>query len=131
MNETRSWGRPEATHPLFKYVTADVARMMVATLTARWSSPLIFDDPRDARCDWREFFHVDGDLMEDALTIVRPLIESSRKVPDTMNLAVRVSLCAARFFLPFTTVDQLLAGARLTLGPSLDRTRDALHADNQ
>src|SRR5437773_4754284 len=131
MKENRSWGQPAATQPLFKYVTADVAGMMVGTLTARWSSPLIFDDPRDARCDWRDFFHLDGDLMEDALTVVRPLMESREKLPETMSIALRVGLCVARGVLPFTTIEKLLNGARLTLGPSLDSTRQALRADNE
>ena len=123
--------RPRAPQRLFKYATAEVARIMVGTLTARWSSPLIFDDPRDARCDWRHFFHVDGELVEDALAIVRSLIESHSTLPTTMSPVLRTSLELGRSALPLTTIDEILVGVRSTLGPNLESTRRSLQADNE
>lgn len=51
---------PTPPQSLFKYANAGVAAIILESLTLRWSSPLIFDDPQDARCDWRKFFHLDA-----------------------------------------------------------------------
>jgi len=42
--------------------------------------------------------------MEDPLTEVRAILGSRASLPDTMSLALRISLCLARGVLPFTTM---------------------------
>src|SRR5439155_26154640 len=104
---------------------------MAGALSARCRSLLILADPRDARCAWRQLFLVDGELVEDALAIVRSLIESHSTLPTTMSPVLRTSLELGRSALPLTTIDEILVGVRSTLGPNLESTRRSLQADNE
>ena len=53
LREYRSPNRRHDRRVLYKYVTAEVAKIILTTRRLRWSSPLLFNDPFDVTQELR------------------------------------------------------------------------------
>jgi hypothetical protein len=71
---------PTRPNTFFKYITAQVAKVVLVNHTLRWSSPLLFNDPFDVQRDFNWGFDFE-ELNEPLMNEIRKLIESD-SIPD-------------------------------------------------
>jgi hypothetical protein len=114
----------------FKYATAGTAQAILGNLTIRWSSPLLFNDPYDARCDWASFFHIDGEFVEAVLPFIEGYLVTDEPLPEAMPSGVRLTLSFARAARSLTTTAVVVAAVRETLLLSMQRQQADLRAYN-
>jgi hypothetical protein len=119
---------------LYKYVTADVARRVIESQTTRWSSPLEFNDLDDARCDWRTFFHLDDDSLDDFVAVTQSLLESPDPLPALRDWWLHLILAGAKVLIPWLPGPAraaLVASMRARLNAVLAGLRVSLKSDNE
>ena len=80
MSSARSSNRTHDRNTFFKYVTADVAQVILSKRTLRWSSPFLFNDPFDVPRTFTPGFS-EAELFRDISEEVARLIEAGETPP--------------------------------------------------
>lgn len=71
---------PNRPGSFFKYVTAQVAKIILVNHTLRWSSPLLFNDPFDVKRDFDLGFNVE-EIQQPLVNEITDLL-SAGEIPD-------------------------------------------------
>lgn len=87
MKANRS-NRPHDRTSFYKYVSANVGKIVLATKTLRWSSPLLFDDPFDVT----RILAADikpSEIQECIINRIIDLVKSDAELPSEINTQLR------------------------------------------
>ncbi len=74
---------PNRPDTFFKYMTAEIAKIVLVSHEFRWSSPLLFNDPFDVQRDFNLGFDVE-ELKEPLFNEIMSIV-SAKQIPDLSN----------------------------------------------
>jgi DUF2971 family protein len=103
---------PVKTHDrdfFFKYMRADSGLTLLTSSTARWSCPLLFNDPFDTRFSVRIGFPP-SDLPKALRPRIERLLRGDDPVPDAANRILKASIALGRLTRDKGGLDVLLSG---------------------
>lgn len=113
----------------FKYTSATAAHAILTTLSVRWSSPLLFNDPFDTQLDFNP--GLDASRLPDLLlSRIEAMIYSDDPLPPALHPGLAVAIGAGRLVRNVMSRADFLARYRSTIMQGFTQAGSIIEASN-